>query len=182
MTEIEEKQMKKLFHAGFRLGGFTFFMSLFSAVFGVAPATLAQTYSITDLGTLGGGSSFAGAINNSGQIVGSSPTAGSTVPHAFLYSGGVMTDLGTLGGSQSTAYDINNNGQVVGAAFTASGDQHAFLYSGGVMRDLGTLGGSVSQAGGINDSGQIAGSSYTATGPALGYAFLYSGGVMTHPG
>jgi probable HAF family extracellular repeat protein len=56
----------------------------------------------TDLGTLGGASSTAIAVNAAGQIVGASLTpTGET--HAFIWKSGTMTDLGTLGGSGSVA-------------------------------------------------------------------------------
>ena len=58
-------------------------------------------YTVTDLGTLPGGTqSCAYGINNSGQVVGSAETSGGA-DHAFLYSGGSMQDLGTLGGTNS---------------------------------------------------------------------------------
>src|SRR5262249_40181782 len=81
---------------------------------GVQTNQYAYIYSnsvFTSIGTLGSGTySIATAINNAGQVVGESSTAGGDV-HAYLYSGGVMTDLGTLGGGTfSTATAINNLG------------------------------------------------------------------------
>ena len=98
-----------------------------------------------DLGTLGGASSSAYGINDSGQVVGQADTRGGQ-HHAFLYNDGKMIDLGTLGGANSSAHDINDSGQIVGSADTSSGQSHAFLYSGGKMIDLGTLGGGYSAA------------------------------------
>ena len=69
---------------------------------------------MSDLGTFGGSSSTANAINGAGQIVGYASYAGDVQQHAFLYSGGMMTDLGTLGGNTSDAYAINASGQIVG--------------------------------------------------------------------
>ena len=65
--------------------------------------------------TLGGADSYAYGINEAGQVVGASGTAGRDT-HAFLYSNGTMQDLGTLGGTFSAAQDINEAGQVVGRA------------------------------------------------------------------
>src|SRR5690348_7952200 len=125
-----------------------------------------QNYEVIDLGTLGGTNSFAYAINDAGQVVGSSTLAGSAFAHAFLFSNGSMQDLGTLGGNGSSASGINDSGQVVGSASTSSGDLHAVMYSNGSNRDLGTLGGSQSYATGINNSGQIVGTALTtATEP-----------------
>lgn len=144
-------------------------------------------YNVTDLGTLGGASSSAYAINNSGQVVGQAATS-SGAKHAFLYSGGPMADLGTLGGADSCATSINNGGQVVGNADTGGFSpppfsqpySHAFFYNGGGLQDLGTLpDGSFSYAAGINDSGQIVGYANTSsTDPFCSHTFILSGGTM----
>ncbi len=83
----------------------------------------AGAYLVTALGTLGGSNSAAFGINDLGQVVGSSITAGGQT-HAFLYSDGVMIDLGVLSPSDnfSQAFRINDNGQVVGKSATA--DSH----------------------------------------------------------
>ena len=142
----------------------------------------AASYTVTDLGTLGGSRSFASGINDSGQIVGHSELAGNAVVRPFLYSNGSMTDLGTLGGSIGYAYAINNSGQVVGTSYTAGNiATKAFLYSSGNMTGLGTLGGANSYAYDINNSGQIVGASQI-TSPTVHHAFLFSNSVMSDLG
>lgn len=129
------------------------------------------------LGTLGGTSSLATAINTTGQVVGwscTTPTACNE--RAFLYDGTTMRDLGTVGGSYSRALFINSEGHVAGVSGTLSGAEHAFLYDGITMRDLGTLGGNLSGPNGLNDAGQVAGVAYT--GSCCEHAFLYDGMAM----
>jgi len=138
-------------------------------------SAFAATYTITDLGTLGGATSYAYGINNNGQVAGYSKISGNSDDHAFIYDGGKMTDLGSLGGTTSYAYGINNSGQVVGESKTGSGTWSAFLYDG-AMKDLG-MPGYTSTAHGINNSGQVAGSSGFPYIPAT-HAFLYDGGTM----
>jgi probable HAF family extracellular repeat protein len=108
-------------------------------------------YTITDIGTLPGGSvSIARAINNAGWVVGEADT--DEVLHAFIYSpqatwllglsGPGMIDLGTLGGPVVIVKSIDEVGQVVGYGETARGTRHAFVWPrGGVLQDLGPLGG-----------------------------------------
>lgn len=148
-------------------------------------AFLSSGGSMTDLGTLGGNTT-AGAINDLGQVVGSSqrdPNPGVHGGDAFLYSGGIMTALGTINGRPiEWGYDINASGQVAASYQTAGGQRRAVLYSGGAGVDLGTLvGDDYSVAMAINDNGQVAGTSQ-ASGGTTSHAFLYSGGVMTDLG
>ena len=125
--------------------------------------------SVQDIGTLGGVSSVAVAINDVGQVAGTSFTAGNDASHAFLWTPDQgMRDLGTLGGRDSHAYGLNDRGYVVGESLTASGDTHAFLWTpGDGMRDLGTLGGLLpnSRAYAVNNVGQVVGAGYDNNGP-----------------
>ncbi len=138
-------------------------------------AFLYQSGQTTDLGTLDGGTSQALAINNAGQIVGTSETASGT--HAFLYQAGSLSDLGTLGGPESLASDINASGFAAGFADLAGGSRHASLYTGPWV-DLGTLGGTTSRAVAINDAGQIAGTSDLPASDEV-HPFLWQNGQLT---
>lgn len=127
----------------------------------------------TSLGTFGGRTSIAYAINDQGQVAGAAAN-GAGKNHAFLYANGVMQDLGTLGGAGSIAYNINNGGQVVGHADTASGADHVFVYADGVMQDLGTMGADQAWGLGINDFGVVVGMTLDWS---QNRAFRYENGV-----
>jgi probable HAF family extracellular repeat protein len=104
------------------------------------------------LGSLGGRTSTAKAVNAGGRVVGWSETS-SGATHAFLWRNGDMTDLGTLGGSSSGAYAINGLGQIVGESGIANdASTHAFIWQNGVMSDVGR-----GMARGINLNGWIVG-------------------------
>jgi probable HAF family extracellular repeat protein len=137
----------------------------------------AQTYTVTDLGTLGGSVSGAQGINAAGQITGYSFIAGGgVVSHAFLYSAGHMADLGTLGGNVGEGNGINSSGQIAGYATNAKPAYRAFLYSDSTMSDLGDLGGGAAVAYALNDAGEVVGASWLADGEV--HPFLYSNGQM----
>jgi len=140
----------------------------------------AQTYTIRDLGTLGGSWAEGRAINDEGWVVGLSQVS-IGVYHAFLWKDGHMADLGTLGGTWSKALGINNAGEVVGASAIA-GDAvwHAFLWRHGRMRDLGGLGGSYAEGFVINDRGDVAGGGATPDG--FFHAALFRHGKITDLG
>jgi probable HAF family extracellular repeat protein len=91
---------------------------------------------VTELGTLGGNSSWASAISNTGWVVGGSETARET--HAFRWRDGRMEDLGSSGvfsSGQPTGWEalfVNDRGQVVA---TARGeDQQLFWDQGSTQR------------------------------------------------
>jgi probable HAF family extracellular repeat protein len=155
------------------------------------------TSGMRDLGTLGGTSAQAFALNDAGFVTGNSQTA-KGVDHAFLYQPNAkraaMRDLGTLGGSSSYGMAINSYNHVVGYSSINNMDNvHAFLSDGVSMKDLGALGGKSiaadhSVALGVNDRDEVVGYSYLApeyqADSPIGLlpvqtGFIYRDGVMT---
>jgi probable HAF family extracellular repeat protein len=130
------------------------------------------SYSITDLGTFGGVSSFVTSINNSGHLVGWYEMSDGS-RSAFLYDHGQAATLGTLGGTYTIAKSINDLRQIVGISYT--GTNRPFIYQNGVMSDL-IPNGPEFYPTGINDSGQISG--YTSAIRAS----LFSNGTITDLG
>src|SRR5438874_4304950 len=134
-------------------------------------------YAITDLGALGGTTSWANAINNAGQVVGNAQTAGGLY-HPFLYSGGVMTDLAPSFNDNCGATAINDSGQVVVSAGSLPTFNNAFLWTSSTgLTDLGHLpNSSVTIARALDNATavhgvQVVGESWLASGGM--HAFLW---------
>jgi probable HAF family extracellular repeat protein len=137
-----------------------------------------------DLGTLGGTVAQAvNGLNERGEVVGSTTTAGDQTHHPFLWNGTRLMDLGTFGGPNGEADWVNDAGDVVGIAQrpTFCSDTSggvAFLWSKGVLHDLGTSAGlENSEATFINSNGQAVGYSFSC-GVSTISAFLWEQGSM----
>src|SRR5271157_4121491 len=137
----------------------------------------AQTYTLTDLGTISGMDWSVGrAVNATAQTTGASGKTNSYVSHVFVNTNSSFVDLGTLGGESAIGNGINSSGQVAGYSTNASGAYRAFISNGDSLVDIGDLGGGSAVAYALNDAGQVVGSSVTKDGS--NHPFLYSNGQM----
>jgi probable HAF family extracellular repeat protein len=129
----------------------------------VLPDLGPPTYTIVELGTLGGPSGVAHSVNNYGQVVGEADTPNGR-RHAFLSEGGKIIDLTPeFIESSSFARDINNLGQIV-----ISG---GYLWLNGKLTQMAFFN---PQA--LNDFGHVVGHSISGTPRPL----LWHEGILTN--
>jgi len=120
-THPTPRQRRRLFFAAFSL-------------LAIASPLAAQTYRVTDLGTIntdpttGQRISHPAGINNAGQVAGESRSG--TNLHAARFTNGLVEDLGTIpGGEKSTGVGINNLGHV-------AGDSEYSVNGGSIKREV----------------------------------------------
>jgi probable HAF family extracellular repeat protein len=130
-------------------------------------AVLWQNGKAINLGNLGGDGNFFGiyahGLNDRGQVVGVSDTAGDQSFHAFLWQAGHISDLGTLPGDAfSLAVTVSNSGMVLGVSLDSGFNPRAVLWRNGTPTDMNTLvpqdtALTLQSACSINDKGEIIG-------------------------
>ena len=157
-------------------------------------ATVWRNGQMRVLGVLRGrNSSFAGAINERGQIVGTSYTVRADFWtfgfRAFIWENGRMRDLGALSrDEESSAYAVNERGDAIGASSPRRGDpedgepdpevvSRGVLWRSGRMHDLGPL---IPLA--INDRGQILAVRDRSDSRSVVDALLWENGRTTYLG
>ena len=129
----------------------------------------APIYTVQDLGTLGGTTATAYAINGAGMAVGVSSDMGG---YRYAFSNfGIGFEVLSSNGADASAAGVNNGGAVAGTVY-ANGHAQATVWRNGAATSVGSAG---TYGMGINDAGQV-------TGSANGRAFLYSDGTMTDLG
>ena len=123
---------------------------------------------VIDLGSLGGARVDGYAMNNAGQVAGSSSLADKAEMHPFVWNGKEMLDLATVGGRTGYggwAADINASGQVAGTMEKLGLDPNtyypdrfrAFLWDGRELILLDPVSDGWAWAWALNDRGEVVG-------------------------
>jgi probable HAF family extracellular repeat protein len=154
-----------------------------------AQARARYPYTLIDLGTFGGPSSYLDLpgvpITSDGTVLGQADTpvldkdwpncfgcSDRFIQHAFAWHDGRLADLGALPGNNSSGIqELNGHGVGAGVSENGRTDPHtggsaavAVIFKNGKVISLGTLpGGALSGAQDINGQGQVAGNSSTGT-------------------
>ena len=148
-----------------------------------AAAVDAQTYTISNVGLPGSGASIA-AINENGQVAGTSFTFDGAGRAFFATQAGGTIPIDSPDGAKTTALAINASGQVIGLSWTSDDISNrtyrawSWTQNGGFV-DLGTLGGDSSMAVAVNDSGTVTGESASSGDGALrAFSWTQAGGII----
>ncbi|MCC6155335.1 MAG: PKD domain-containing protein [Candidatus Hydrogenedentes bacterium] len=156
----------------FKTTHFTFFSTL-------------DTWTIQDLGTLGGTTTYAFSINDNSQVTGYSyPFVSANWRHALLWeSGNSLLDIHDTTDKHSYGFAINAATPLQIAGYTQLEDYDsnfaAFVWDAtNGMQELGTLGGTSAQAWGINDSGVVVGQSTLVSGLIRAFQWTSGGGMF----
>ena len=144
-------------------------------VLSAAPAFAQQPgprYTVTDLGTLPGGTFSQGDRGNTdnGLVAGVSSVPGGALHATVWYKGQILDIAATgLGGPNSWTLDVNERGQAAGVAETSTPDDEnfcaffsgfqclPFVWRNGIMAGLATLGGPNGGVSAISRRGEMAG-------------------------
>lgn len=156
-------------------------------------AFLWKNGSITMLPTLGGNNAMGAAINERGQVIGTSETATGSCASLFLlgfqaviWQNGHARALQTLpGDAVGVGASVNDIGEAVGTTGSCFVAAHAVLWQkNGSPINIGSLGGTDGNLPqNINNNGDVVGESQIAPGGAAHHhAFLWRSGVITDLG
>jgi probable HAF family extracellular repeat protein len=147
-------------------------LALFVASAFWVSSAAAQNYDLTDVGVLpGAADSTAHAINDSGQVAGTSGES------AFRYTREAKQQLENVAERSPKGlhrgFGINSAGIVVGDSTFGTPYRRAAIFNDGIATELGTLrGGAFSRANGINSQGWVVGFTSATLDQPDGKAFL----------
>jgi probable HAF family extracellular repeat protein len=105
-----------------------------------------------------GPDTFATAINNRGEVVGSGPNGG------FIYDNGMFMTLNAPAAIYTAAEAINDRDEVAGYYEDSSGAEHGFVYDNGTFATLNVPGATSTSIYAINDRGEVAGTYEDSSG------------------
>lgn len=117
-------------------------------------------------------SGTAQGINESGQIVGGSPT------HGYLDSNGTFSSIDYPNARFTSPEGINDSGQIVGYYEDSYFRPHGFLYIGGAFSSMNYPGSDATNVTGINNPGDMVGL-LQFPGSLIVQSFLYHQGAFT---
>jgi probable HAF family extracellular repeat protein len=139
----------------------------------------AITFSITDLGSLGGSGSRATAISDNGHVVGLSRRQDGSIG-GFSWSSGVITALRADQAEETQALAVNAGGHVAGLIRTGAAGPRAVRWVDSEIQPMVFDGSTSAVAYAINAAGKVVGSYTTASGGLR--AFIWQNGAFTDAG